>query len=121
MSRSLGSRLLTTRPPNQISPSVTSSRPAIIRIVVVLPQPEGPSSTRNSWSAMSRLKLSTATYPPQRLLTFLRRSSAISVSSALDCAGGQAADDAFLEDQNQHEERRDSRDDRRDGIHHLAL
>ena len=48
MSRSLGSRLLTTRPPMMISPSVTSSSPAIIRMVVDLPQPDGPSSTRNS-------------------------------------------------------------------------
>ena len=35
-----------------------------MRIVVVFPQPDGPSSTRNSWSAISRLKLSTPTKLP---------------------------------------------------------
>ena len=37
-----------------ISPEEIGSSPAIIRRVVDLPQPDGPTSTTNSWSAMSR-------------------------------------------------------------------
>src|SRR6185312_6217446 len=43
----------TTRPPIAIVPPPISSRPAIIRSSVDLPQPEGPTSTQNSPSAMS--------------------------------------------------------------------
>ena len=55
MSRSDGSRLLTTRPAIEISPPVISSRPATIRSSVDLPQPDGPTMTTNSPSAMSAL------------------------------------------------------------------
>jgi hypothetical protein len=54
MSRSFGGTSLTTVPPIRMSPSVISSSPAIMRSVVDLPQPEGPTSTTNSLSAMSR-------------------------------------------------------------------
>ena len=40
-------------------------RPAIIRRVVDLPQPEGPTRMMNSLSAMSRLKSVTAVTPPE--------------------------------------------------------
>jgi len=53
MSRSLGGTLLTTRPPIAISPRLISSRPAIIRSNVDLPQPDGPTSTTNSPSWIS--------------------------------------------------------------------
>src|ERR1035437_3811118 len=55
ISRSLGGTSLTTRSPIKISPAEISSRPAIRRRVVDLPQPEGPTSTRNSLSRTSRL------------------------------------------------------------------
>ena len=43
---------------------VVGSRPAMMRSSVVLPQPEGPSSTTNSWSRTSRLTdLSASTWP----------------------------------------------------------
>ena len=45
-----------------------SSSPAIIRSAVVLPQPEGPTSTMNSPSTMSRLTSSTALTPPSKTL-----------------------------------------------------
>ena len=45
-----GSRV-TLLPPSFTSPAVGSMKPATMRKVVVLPQPEGPSSTRNSPSA----------------------------------------------------------------------
>jgi hypothetical protein len=40
---------------------VGCSKPAIIRSVVVLPQPDGPSIEKNSPSAMSKSASSTAT------------------------------------------------------------
>src|SRR5262245_38150591 len=60
MSRSLGGRSLTTRSPMEISPAVISSRPATMRRVVNLPQPDGPTSTTNSLSRMWRLTSLTA-------------------------------------------------------------
>src|ERR1700730_2407697 len=55
MSRSLGGTALTTRPPMAISPDVMFSRPASMRSKVDLPQPDGPTRTTNSPSAMSTL------------------------------------------------------------------
>src|SRR3954452_13950765 len=54
MSRSLGGRCVTSRSPMRIEPSVTASSPARARRDVDFPQPEGPTRTRNSPSAMSR-------------------------------------------------------------------
>ena len=54
MSRSLGGTSFTTSPPISTSPPVMSSSPAIMRSVVLLPQPEGPTSTTNSLSEMFR-------------------------------------------------------------------
>jgi len=53
MSRSAGSRSLTTRGPIAISPPEISSRPATMRSSVDLPQPEGPTITMNSPSSIS--------------------------------------------------------------------
>ena len=60
MSRSAGSSWFTTRSPILISPSVTVSSPATIRSRVDLPQPEGPTSTMNSPSAISMSTPATA-------------------------------------------------------------
>ena len=60
MSRSFGDRSVTSRSPIRIRPPLTSSRPASMRSEVVLPQPEGPTRTRNSPSPISRSSLSTA-------------------------------------------------------------
>src|SRR5215216_3770868 len=68
--RSRGSRSLTTRPSMRISPAVGSSKPAIIRRVVVFPQPEGPTSTTNSPSSIARLMLLTAATEPNVLRRF---------------------------------------------------
>src|SRR5689334_17473470 len=70
MSRSLGGTSLTTRSPIRRVPEVISSRPAIIRRLVVFPQPEGPTSTMNSPSPISRLRSFTAWKSPYILLTF---------------------------------------------------
>src|SRR5256885_33625 len=68
-SRSLGSSSLTTRPSILISPDVMSSRPAIMRNRVLLPQPEGPTKTTNSRSATSRSTPCTTATSPNDLQT----------------------------------------------------
>ena len=60
MSRSLAGTVVTLRSPMWIVPSSTGSSPASIRSVVDLPHPDGPTSTRNSPSAISRSRWSTA-------------------------------------------------------------
>ena len=50
-------------------PSVGSSNPAIIRRVVVFPDPDGPSMLKNSPSAISRSMPATAATSPKRLVT----------------------------------------------------
>ena len=52
-SRLFGGTSVTSVPCRYTVPAVGSSKPAIIRIVVVLPQPDGPSSEKNSPSAMA--------------------------------------------------------------------
>src|SRR6476661_3348369 len=54
-------------PPIKISPAVGCSRPATIRRVVVLPQPDGPSSAKKLPSGTSRSMPSTAAKDPYRL------------------------------------------------------
>ena len=63
MSRSFGGRSFTTRSPMRSSPEVIVSSPATMRSAVDLPQPDGPTSTRNSPSAMSRSRSMTAATP----------------------------------------------------------
>ena len=60
---------LTTRSPMAMRPASFCSSPAIIRSVVVLPQPEGPSSVRSRPSATVSDTPSTARTAPKRLLT----------------------------------------------------
>src|SRR5215204_4998261 len=67
--RSPGARWLTTRSPMSTRPEVTSSNPAIIRIAVDLPHPDGPTSTRNSPSAISRSSSGITTTLPNSLRT----------------------------------------------------
>jgi hypothetical protein len=69
MSRSFGGTSFTTRSPILIVPELSSSSPAIMRSRVDFPQPDGPTNTTNSWSAMSRLKRSTTLTPPSYTLT----------------------------------------------------
>src|SRR5258705_6635130 len=117
MSRSLGVMLLTTLPPINSSPSVMSSRPAIMLSVVDLPQPDGPTRMTNSPSAMSRLILLTASAPSGKRLVMLSRTiSATGLSLdplALDRARCQPCDDPALEEQNKNDDR--DGDDHRGG------
>src|SRR5689334_18061076 len=63
MSRSRGETPFTTFPPMAMAPEVGSSSPAIIRSAVVFPQPDGPTRTMNSPSAMVQVSASTAVVP----------------------------------------------------------
>src|SRR5262249_1260980 len=90
MSRSFGGTSLTTSPPIRMSPPEMSSRPAIIRSVVDLPQPDGPTRTTNSWSAISRSMPRTASTSSYFLTTLRRFTSAMSSTSTLCGAAGQA-------------------------------
>jgi hypothetical protein len=61
----------TVRSPKAIEPSLAVSRPAMQRSVVVLPQPLGPSRTRNSPGSISMSRLSMAVVgdlPPKRFV-----------------------------------------------------
>src|SRR5579859_383745 len=115
MSRSLGALSLTTLPPIRSSPSVMSSRPAIMLSVVDLPQPDGPTRITNSPSAISRLTSLTASAPSgKRLVMWFRTISATGLSFgplALDRAGCQPRDDPALEEQ--HEDDDGNGDDHR--------
>jgi hypothetical protein len=55
---------VTSWPPSSTRPLSGSSKPAISRSVVVLPEPDGPSSVKNSPRAMSTLTPSTAATEP---------------------------------------------------------
>ena len=55
MSRSFESTSFTVRPSMAMVPPLISSSPASIRSSVDLPQPDGPTSTMNSPSRMSKL------------------------------------------------------------------
>ena len=70
--RLLGGVSAMSWPPIMICPEVGVSRPEIIRSSVVLPQPDGPSSAKNSFWSMSKEMLSTAMTPPANFLDTLR-------------------------------------------------
>ena len=63
MSRSRGAMSLTIFSPMATVPALTVSRPASMRKAVLLPQPEGPTSTTNSPSAIARSMSDTACVP----------------------------------------------------------
>src|SRR5882757_4173248 len=68
---------VTREPPISTSPSVGSTRPVIMRNVVVLPQPLGPSSATNSPAPMRSVTPSTAVLVPN---TFVKPEMARSVA-----------------------------------------
>src|SRR5215475_5150516 len=117
MSRSLGGRSLTTAPPIRIVPALTSSSPAIIRSKVDFPQPDGPTSTMNSPSAMARSMPCRTLTAPKDLLTPVMSIDAMAIPSALHRAGGEPPHEIFL-DQDEEQEGGDERDHPR--RHHLA-
>ena len=59
VSRRCGGRFVTSRSPKRIRPEVGLMNPAIMRRVVDFPQPDGPSSVKNSPSPTVRVRSST--------------------------------------------------------------
>src|SRR5688572_22261918 len=108
MLRSIGGRSFTTSSPMRISPEVISSSPATIRSVVVLPQPDGPTSTRNSLSRISRLTSFTAWKPLSYFLFSWRMET--SAISAFHRSG--EAGDVVLDKEGVHECDRDGAEQR---------
>src|SRR5438132_455129 len=81
MSRSFGGTRLTTLPPMLTSPPVISSSPAIMRNSVDLPQPDGPTRTQNSPSAISTSTPRMTCVEPKFLRTALMLTAAIFLPS----------------------------------------
>src|SRR5262252_1628917 len=96
-----------TRPSISMVPAVGSMKPAIMRKVVVLPQPDGPSSETNSPSLSARSSPATAAVPPKRFS--MPRSASLLMSGphheiAADRAKPDCRDDQ-RRDQEDHPER----------------
>src|SRR6266849_3822532 len=95
-SRSAAGMRVTSLPPMRIRPEVGSSRPAIMRSVVVLPQPEGPSRQKKSPSRTVKEESRTATNWANALWRFSTRISAMALLRELrhdrekrrSCKGG---------------------------------
>src|SRR5450432_548371 len=107
MSRSFDSTSLTTLLSIAMVPALISSSPASMRSSVDLPQPEGPTSTMNSPSLMSKPMPWMTLVLPKLFSMFWNDTDAIvdvreklsgaNRESALDRAGGQATDHVALE------------------------
>src|SRR3546814_8238358 len=87
--RLLGGVPSTERPLMRMSPEASSSKPAIMRIRVVLPQPDGPRIEKNDPLAISNETSSTAVNGPNRLERFSHSRSL--VMAARKTAGGAEA------------------------------
>src|ERR1700687_2786230 len=77
MPRRPGDTWLTSIPLKHTLPAVGCSMPEIMFIVVVLPQPEGPSSATNSLSLMLKVRSLTAFTEPKNFARFIRSIAAI--------------------------------------------
>src|SRR5262245_43238746 len=111
-SRSRGGKWFTRRPAIWISPAVGYSRPAIMRRVVVLPQPEGPSRHTTSPASTLRSTRSTAVRSPNTLDTW--SSAIVDMGLPLDRAEGNAAQQMVLQQEGDEEDRhQEQRFDRR--------
>src|SRR5579883_3069958 len=105
MSRCSGRRSFIRRLAMITSPPLARSRPAIMRNVVVLPQPDGPSRHTTSPAATDKSMSRTAVNPPKFLVT--RRNSIVDiVPLPLDRAESDAAQELLLQ--------RECHDDHRD-------
>src|SRR5260370_22695936 len=76
----MGGTSLTTVLSIRMSPEVMASRPAIMRKVVVLPQPEGPTKTTNSLSWICRSTSFTTWVRSNFLLSLWTMTSAMALS-----------------------------------------
>ena len=66
--RSIGTDVMSLPSNSTLPPASGNSRPAMMRSIVVLPQPEGPSSTSVSPRAMSSVAGSSACVPSANVL-----------------------------------------------------
>jgi hypothetical protein len=78
MLRASGGSAVMSWPRTRTRPASGASKPAIMRSVVVLPQPDGPRREKNSPSAMASDTSSTARAAPAK--TLVTRSSAMAAS-----------------------------------------
>src|SRR6266568_8403304 len=86
-----GSWLSTSVPPTKICPALGSISRLIIRIVVVLPQPDGPTRTAISPSLMSRLRSFTAAPDDEGKCLETPRSEIMTVTASPPAPGPPAA------------------------------
>src|SRR5215470_2450551 len=114
-SRSAGRTSVISSPPISMLPSSASSSPAIVRRRVVLPQPDGPTSTVNSPSGMSRSTPRTAWTPRKCLCSRVTFSCAIDPCPLLAAhrAQGQAADQMALHEHAEPDGRHERNDRQR--------
>src|SRR5260370_1953308 len=77
MSRADARLKVTSSPPSVIDPALGSSSPAIMRNVVVLPQPEGPSRQKKPPSSTVKVEPRTALKEPKDFSRSCTRISAI--------------------------------------------
>src|SRR5882672_7914176 len=108
-SRAAGSAWVMSCPSSRIEPLAGSTSPAIPFSSVDLPQPDGPSSTRNSPPATSSDTSSTMRVPPRAIESLRIVSDAM--RSALQGAGRDAANEPAAGPEIEHEgnERRQQR------------
>ena len=83
MSRSRARLKVTSSPSSWMLPEEGSSRPATIRSVVVLPQPDGPSRQKKSPFSTVKLVSRTAVKAPNRFTRLSTRISAMAHSGNL--------------------------------------
>src|SRR4249919_649748 len=107
MSRAFGGTSLTTRPPISIVPEVGFSRPATIRSAVVLPHPEGPTSTMNSPSSTVCVSASTATTFPSKTLLTARKTTSATRPLTLHSSRRDGVDEVTLCEQEGEQHRHD--------------
>src|SRR5437879_4555071 len=106
MSRFSGGSSFIRFPATMTSPAVVRSRPAIIRKVVVLPQPDGPRRQTTSPAATERSTSFTATKVPNFLVTFL--SSIVDIETpglSLDRAERHPAQEMVLQEERDEDHR----------------
>src|SRR5262249_47939182 len=94
----------TLRSPMTISPSSGRSRPATLRSVVVLPQPDGPSSVKKLPGLTSKLTPASASTPPSRVLKDFFKFATRIISNLLqaEAAAYAPGDQAHHRNQNDH-------------------
>src|SRR5215210_8960409 len=105
-------------PSTVIAPELGCSKPAIMRSVVVLPQPDGPRNETNSPRSAARLKSSTATNSPNLFWTPLSSRNVMVPSSGMSsgaCNLDPGARPATEERDRDHREPRQPEADERYG------